>query len=63
MFAHGEMKTVTYTRADVEQAADRRYRPGVEVVAWLLLRLCDLGFSPQAAMERLSVFMPTYRAT
>ena len=30
MFAHGEMKTVTYTRADVERAADRRYRPGVE---------------------------------
>ena len=30
MFARGEMKAVAYTRADVERAADRRYRPGLE---------------------------------
>jgi acyl-homoserine-lactone acylase len=28
MFAHGQMKTVRFTRADVEKAAQRRYSPG-----------------------------------
>ena len=30
MFARGELKPVAYTRADVERAAQRRYRPGLE---------------------------------
>ena len=30
MFARGELKPVAYTRADVERAAERRYRPGLE---------------------------------
>jgi acyl-homoserine-lactone acylase len=30
MFARGDMKTVAYARDDVEQAAERRYRPGLE---------------------------------
>ena len=30
MFARGEMKAVAYTRTDVERAAERRYRPGLE---------------------------------
>jgi acyl-homoserine-lactone acylase len=28
MFAHGRMKTVAFTREDVERGAIRRYRPG-----------------------------------
>ena len=30
MFARGEMKAVAFTREDVERAAERRYRPGLE---------------------------------
>jgi acyl-homoserine-lactone acylase len=30
LFARGEMKSVAYTREDVERAAVRRYRPGME---------------------------------
>ncbi|MDA1184097.1 MAG: penicillin acylase family protein [Acidobacteria bacterium] len=30
MFARGEMKEVAFTREDVERAAERRYRPGLE---------------------------------
>ena len=30
MFARGEMKAVAFTREDVERAAERRYRPGLD---------------------------------
>jgi acyl-homoserine-lactone acylase len=30
MFARGEMKSVAFTREDVERAAERRYRPGLD---------------------------------
>ena len=33
LFARGEMKRVAYTRQDVERAAARRYRPGLEDLA------------------------------
>jgi acyl-homoserine-lactone acylase len=33
MFAHGRMKTVAFSREDVERAAIRRYRPGVGAAA------------------------------
>ena len=30
MFARGEMKAVAFAREDVERAAVRRYRPGLD---------------------------------